>query len=147
MRAAVDASVWLAALDAREPFHADSEAFLLMAIRRTVEFIEPSLALVEVAASSARRTRDAAEGRDAAERLKRVPRVQFFDLDVVRAESASDLASRLFLRGADATYAALALEHQSSLVTLDGELHMRAAVEVSTFKPAEWLAQYAVTRP
>jgi hypothetical protein len=32
-------------------------------------------------------------------------------------------------------------------VTLDGELHMRAAVEVSTFKPAEWLAQYAVTRP
>ena len=143
----VDANVWLAASGAREPFHADSAAFLLTAITQSVDFVEPRLALVEVAASSARRTHGAAEGRDAADRLTRVPGVQFFDLDEARAESASDLASRLFLRGADATYAALALEHQCGLVTLDHELHVRAAAEEATFTPVEWLAQFAVAQP
>lgn len=145
MKAVVDANVWLAASDAREPFHADSAAFLLTAIKQGVEFIEPSLALVEVAASTARRTQDAADGHEAANRFKRAPGVQFFGLDAARAESASDLASRLFLRGADATYAALAHEHQSGLVTLDSELRLRASAEVTTFTPAEWLAQHTVS--
>ncbi len=107
----VDANVWLAASDAREPFHADSTAFLLEAALQAVDFIEPNLALVEVPASSARRTQDAADGHEAAQRLKGAPGVQFFDLDAARAATATNLASRLFLRGADATYAALALGH------------------------------------
>jgi predicted nucleic acid-binding protein len=144
VKAVVDANIWLAASDPHEPFHTDSAAFLRAAITQSVEFIEPNLALVEVAASTARRTQDAAVGHEAANRLKRAPGVQFFDLDIVRAESASDFASRLFLRGADATYAALAHEHQCGLVTLDEELRARASSEVATFTPAEWIAKHAL---
>ena len=51
------------------------------------------------------------------------------------------LAARLFLRGADAQYAALALERGVPLITLDRELCLRAAGTLDCLTPEAWISQ------
>jgi predicted nucleic acid-binding protein len=139
--------VWLAAYEPDEPFHAEAIAFLREARALAVEFLLPAMVIAEIAASSARRTRDASDGLRAIERVQRTPGVHFFGLSQERAVSAGELASRCFLKGADSTYAALALAEKADLVSLDRELRTRAAPEIATFTPAEWLARHVPTQP
>jgi predicted nucleic acid-binding protein len=64
-----------------------------------------------------------------------------FDNSEATALVAADLAGRLFLRGADAVYAAVAKRSASSLISLDEELCRRAENEVPCFTPARWLRE------
>lgn len=135
MEVVVDANVWLSAISAREPDHEHSARFLREAVVRHMVFLLPAWLLPEVAGTVARRTRDSADGLALAEQLLRLPNARFFELNRTRAAEAARLASRLFLRGADAQYAALAVEHRVPLVTLDRELHERAAAQYECLTP------------
>ena len=143
MDVVVDANVWLSAAHSREPGHAQSVKFLREAMTQRVAFLLPALVLPEVAGTAARRTQDPTDGLALIEQLLQLPNARFFDLTVTRAQSASQLASKLFMRGADAQYAALAAEQRVPLVTLDRELLERSAKQYDCFTPEDWVVRFA----
>ncbi len=143
MDVVVDANVWLSAAHAREPGHAQSVRFLREAMAQRVGFLLPALVLPEVAGTAARRTQDPADGLALLEQILRLPNARLLDLTLMRAQAASQLASKLFLRGADAQYAALAAEQRVPLVTLNRELRERSAQHYDCFTPEEWVARFA----
>lgn len=142
MELVVDANVWLSACGTHEPGHVESVTFLKASMERNVLFLLPALILPEVSGTAARRTRDERDGRALIEQLYRLPKVMFFDLDMRRAREAARLAGQLFLRGADAQYAALALERSAPLITLDRELHERAKGVIDCWTPAGFLSSH-----
>lgn len=143
MEVVVDANVWLSAANSREPGHASSVRFIREAMAQRVVFLLPVLVLPEVAGTAARCTQDAADGLALMEQLLRLPNARFLELTVTRAKSAALLASSLFLKGADAQYAALAAEHHVALVTLDRELRERSGKQYSGLTPEDWVARFA----
>ena len=143
MKAVVDANVWLSATNSREPCHDHSVRFLREALLLRVVFLMPALVLPEVAGTAARRTQDPVGGLALLEQFLRLPNARFFDLSITRAQAAAQLASKLFLRGADAQYAALAAEQRVPLVTLDRELRDRAATQFDCLTPEEWVTRFA----
>lgn len=143
MQVVVDANVWLSAANSREPDNAHSARFIREAMIRRLEFLLPALLLPEVAGTAARRTQDPAAGLAMIEQLLRLPNARFFDLTMARAQAAAQLAGQLFLRGADAQYAGLAVEHQAPLVTLDRELLDRSATQFESLRPEEWMARFS----
>ena len=66
--------------------------------------------------------------------------VQFIPLDDALIDTAAEIAADYALRGADATYVAVARRHSCTLVSLDREQRERAAAIVTTRTPAEALA-------
>lgn len=146
MELVVDANVWLSAAGAHEPMHRESARFVEGAIERRAQFLLPALVLPEVAGAASRRTRRQESGAALAEHLRLLPRARFFELDEERSKAAAQLAGRLLVRGADAQYAALALERRATLVTLDGELLDRTASIVPCLTPTQWLDQMRFQR-
>ena len=116
-----------------------SVQFLRAALGAGLAVHQPTLTLVEVSASIARRTNDPALARDVGLRLLQMPRLVMHPLDIEAAAEAAAIAGRAQLRGADAIYAATALRHGTTLVTLDQELLTRTAGIVDSVGPAEWL--------
>jgi predicted nucleic acid-binding protein len=136
----IDASVWVAADAADEEAHDDCAAFLRGAVAAGTVVNQPTLSLVEVTAALARRTRDHAFAERAGLAILGTPGVQVHPLDRELAIAASAIASRAFLRGADAVYAATAVATGSTLITLDGELLTRGIPGLEILTPSAWLA-------
>jgi predicted nucleic acid-binding protein len=101
-----------------------------------VPFYCPEFAVLEIACAVARRHRDGRAGRAAASLLRRNPRLQLIDT-VQLLPIAEEIGCRVFLRGADALYAAAARVTGTPLVTWDRELIERAGA----LTPEQWLAQ------
>ncbi len=135
----IDASVLVAAGAADDAAHEASLTFLREVLRHSLPVHQPTLALVEVAAAIARRTKDPGLAREAGLRLLRMPGLILHSLDVRMASEAAAVSGRALLRGADAVYAATALRHATVLVTLDDELRKRTASFVPTESPTSWL--------
>ncbi|MCX7902820.1 MAG: type II toxin-antitoxin system VapC family toxin [Burkholderiaceae bacterium] len=132
----VDASVWIGFLDLGDPFHAASDALLRRLQASDTPHYSPEFAALEVACALARRHRDADAGRRAADLLRSNGRLRL----VATARLlplAEALGCRLFLRGADAFYAATAQLTATPLVTWDRELIERAGAVTSE----QWFAQ------
>ena len=79
--------------------------------------------------------------REFASNLERLPHLVLVPLDAVLARQAVDVAAAHRLRGSDAVYVAVALRFGGVLATLDREQHDRAASALTTFYPAEALAE------
>lgn len=137
----IDASVLVAAGAGDDPAGPESVAFLEAVLRDGRPIHLPTLALVEVAAAIARRTRDAALAREAGLRLLRMPGLILHPLDLASAADAAAMAGRVKLRAADAIYAATALRHGTILVTLDDELLTRTSPTVVSMTPRDWLTR------
>lgn len=131
----VDASTWIAAADPSDVFHQESRAFLATAMRAGVQIVIPTFAVVEVACALSRRRRDAAAGRRLTEELMRLAAVRQIPTDSALLSMALRSGTDLFLRGADALYAATAQSTSSMLVSWDQELIRRAGA----FSPTDWL--------
>ena len=136
----IDASVLVAADSADEEARELARAFLERVLESGSAVHQPTLAIVEVTAAIARRTGDAAHARAAGVHVLDMPGLVLHDLDPPTALVAAGLASDLRLRAADAVYAATALVHGTTLVTLDAELATRAAGVIGTCAPGEWPA-------
>ena len=135
----IDASVLVAAGSPDDMASQQSVRFLRAALGAGLVVHQPTLTLVEVSASIARRTNDPALARDVGLRLLQMPGLVMHPLDIEAAAEAAAIAGRAQLRGADAIYAATALRHGTTLVTLDQELLTRTAGIVDSVGPAEWL--------
>jgi predicted nucleic acid-binding protein len=135
----IDASVLVAAGTPDDPAGTDAAAFLAAALAAGLPAHQPTLTLVEVVAAIARRTGDPDLAMEAGRALLGIPALVLHALDVDMSAEAAALAGRLQLRGADAIYAATALRHEATLVTLDDELRTRSRPVVDAVSPADWL--------
>jgi predicted nucleic acid-binding protein len=143
MKFTVDASVWVSFHIQTDVNHADARRFLTSVLALRGKIVVPEIVLLEVAAGVARLTRDAGAGQVAAKKVERFLKLKLRGLDTRFLEKAVLLATRHFLRAADALYVAAAREAKSVLITLDGEMRQRSADAVKTLLPAEWLQAYA----
>jgi predicted nucleic acid-binding protein len=133
----VDASVWVSRLVSRDVYHEISRTWLAHAVARGDALIAPALLLAEVAGAVSRRTAEPGLGRRATEILIRVPGLRLVPIDRRPAHEAARLATRLGLRGADATYVATARLMGIPLVTWDREQRERAGRSVAVRTPGE----------
>ena len=138
----IDASVLVAAGSPDDVASDESLRFLRMALEAGLAIHQPTLSLVEVAASIARRSGDSVLAREAGLRLLQMPRLVMHPLDLEAAAESAAIAGRAALRGADAIYAATALRNGTTLVTLDQELLTRAAGIIDCVTPAGWLERH-----
>lgn len=131
----IDASVYAASLDVREPSHRQSRDWLEQAGREGALLFAPAIFVAEVASAVSR-------GQGQARRAQRIVRTlmqsQFVQLVAVSpalAERAAEIAAEYRIRGCDAVYLALAEQLAESLVTLDREQLERGAAVVTTRQP------------
>lgn len=141
----IDASVFISAGSVGDAASDESITFLRAVLGAGLTVHQPTLTLVEVTASLARRSGNISLAREAGLRLLQMPGLQMHPLDLEAAAEASGLAGRARLRGADAIYAATALRHGTTLVTLDHELLSRVGTLVPIVTPAEWIERSAGT--
>lgn len=143
MKMTVDASVWVASQIAADVHHAEADRCLEMCLATGARLFVPEIVLLEVAAGVARLARDAGAGQVAARKLEHFPGIHFHPLDRRRLEKTLLLATRNFLRAADALYLATAREAKATLITLDEEMLQRGAAVTTVLTPASWLKQVA----
>lgn len=116
----LDSAVFLAAISPSEIHHAAARDLYDLAAEER-PFLVPSVFRTEVLAALARR-RESDELLDTVEVLISGPRFHSVPIDAALIERASQVARAARLQAYDAIYAALALEHDASLLTLDGEV-------------------------
>ena len=137
----IDASVWVAADPMAGEAHLEAAAFRVAVAQAGVAIHQPAIALVELAASLARRTGDAEVARQATLAVLQTPRLVIHALDMEAAADAATLAAQTRLRAGDAIYVATARKAGTTLVTLDVELLERARDVVPVMTPAIWMAR------
>jgi predicted nucleic acid-binding protein len=130
----IDASVWVAAVDSREPGHAVARRLLSDLSDGGTTILVPSLMRVEVACALTRRLGDPAAAMAQVAALLDAPFIVEIPLDRGRAVHAASMGAERRLRGADAVYAALAHAEGATLVTLDRDMRERA----NAIAPEEW---------
>ncbi|MDB6140895.1 MAG: Ribonuclease VapC, partial [Verrucomicrobiaceae bacterium] len=95
----VDASVWIAAQDATDPFSASSRAFLLKILTIDEPIHVPAYARVEVACALARKLRNALKGQKLTDGALTTADVWEVPMDDTLMASAFNLGTATFLRG------------------------------------------------
>ena len=131
----VDASVWVSSLIAQDVNHHLSRAWLDQYTLSGGFVAAPLLLLAEVAGAVSRRLGSPQHGEQAADRLRRTSGLRLVSGDLAFGQMAARLAARLRIRGADATYVAVAYVLNVPLVTWDRDQHQRAASVVSVQTP------------
>jgi predicted nucleic acid-binding protein len=138
----IDASVWVNSFDQREEGHEISRQMLDRISAAGLPVVVPELLLVElveIAGAISRKYQDGARAQTFADTLRALPNVTFVPLDEVVSGQAITIADQHALRGADAVYAAVAIRHGCSLISLDQEHRTRLPGIVPVKSPAEIL--------
>jgi predicted nucleic acid-binding protein len=117
----IDASVWVNGFDRREPGHQISRQVLELLGRQSIPVVIPNLVLVEVAGAISRTRNNPVQAQTFATTLGNLPNVTVVSLDDALAYQTLGLAAQYGLRGADAVYAAVAMQTGCTLITLDNE--------------------------
>ncbi len=102
----VDASVWVARLITQDAFHDRSRHWLDVQQEHGVQFVAPTLLLVEVAAAISRRTGDRELAKQAVEALQALPDLRLVEMylfygaivEIVVAQHEVNGASHLFIK-------------------------------------------------
>ena len=118
----VDASVWVSVSMPTDSLRVASRAWLATVVNAREGLAGPSLVLAEVAGAVARRTGSVAKADAAARRLGITPGLTLLPVDDALVRAAARVAADLGLRGADATYVAVARRLACPLVTWDTEM-------------------------
>lgn len=131
----IDASVWVSALLGADVNHLKSEVCLHQQLETGRVIMAPAILQVEVSGAVARRSGSVEDGLKAMAFIESIPRLQWNPLDrALRLESAR-LAATLGIRGADATYVAVAQLYGLPLITWDREQAKRASTVVTVQTP------------
>jgi predicted nucleic acid-binding protein len=136
MSLTIDASVWIAAADATDKFHQPSRGLLRKVVADGIAVIQPAFGRTEVACALARRLRDGAQGQQLTHSLMNRMVTSEIAMDVAFLTATENIGTSLFLRGADALYAAVAQQSQGPLISWDNE-HLQRAGGIT---PTDWLA-------
>lgn len=138
----IDASVWVAAVLARDAHHRDAAALLHHVIETGSTVATPLLSLPEVAGAIARQTENAKLAEKITVFLRSQSWIQFMPLNDELTAAAATIAAQQRLRGADAVYVALAAQRTMTLVTLDREILERTQAIVTNVTPTVWLKRH-----
>jgi predicted nucleic acid-binding protein len=131
----VDASVWVAAADPRDAFHAESEAFLAAIEPQGLRIVVPAFTRIEVACALAHRLQSPAQGRPLSEQVMALSVIVYVPVDDDLLQEAWRTGTGQRLRGADALCAATAQLTGAQLISWDNELVQRAGA----LTPTAWL--------
>ena len=137
----IDASVLTNALNSREQGSQESRNFLARVEQENCEIICPTLLIPEVAAALSRALGDHKKGMAFAMAVRDLPNLTLVSLDDSLAVAAAELAARHRLRGADAVYAAVAKQYQTTLVTNDRQQLERLSGVLPVKRPVQALAE------
>jgi len=133
----LDANIWVAALDARDHFHAPSVEFLRAVGMAGMQLHGPESVTVEVACAVARRARVASAAVRAGELLRANPLLLLHPLDTDLLDLARELGVGMLLRAGDALYVATAKMFDAELVSWDAEVASRGGAVT----PEEWMTR------
>jgi predicted nucleic acid-binding protein len=133
--AVIDASVYIAWINAKEPDHASSWAWLEQARAGREPLAAPLILMAEVAAVLSRGLGDAQLAQQAVKRLRQGSLIELVPVTMGLATQAAAIAAKHRIRGCDAIYVALAEQRGDILVTLDQQQLERAAEVISTLHP------------
>ena len=122
----VDASVWVSRLVPKDDGHDKVKRWMDEQREIGNELVSPSLLLPEAAGAIARRT-SSELGAEALLILEDLPGLRLVEMDAALISTAGKLAAELGLRGADATYVAVAAILGLPIATLDLDQRDRAA--------------------
>lgn len=131
----VDASVWVSRLVPHDAHHQRSRHWFEQHLLDGGLVIGPMLLLAEVAGAIARRATDPRIGERTIQTILRTPGLRLVTMDADVGVETARVASSLRIRGADATYVALAHALNIPLVTWDDEMHARASGHVRIVRP------------
>jgi predicted nucleic acid-binding protein len=133
--AVIDASVYVALINAREPEHASSWAWFEQAQASREPLFAPVILLAEVAAALSRGVESSALARRVVEQLLRAQVIELAPVTLTVATRAAAIAADHLIRGCDAVYLALAEQLNIELVTLDRQQLERGAAVAPTRRP------------
>jgi predicted nucleic acid-binding protein len=132
-----DASVIVSSFLEKEKFHKEAKLVLDQAISTGETIILPEIVLPEVASAIARGIGNSAHAIDFCKELRKIPNFIFVPIDELLSEIAVEIASKYFLRGADAIYVALAYRYNAELITLDKEQMVKASKIIKVIMPTD----------
>ena len=131
----VDASVWVSRLVPQEAHHEASRRWFESFTAEGGRLVAPVLLLPEIAGAISRRTGVPDLAHQAVQQLQRMRTLRLVALDQRLGQAASQLAADLGLRGADATYVAIADQLQIPLLTWDHEHVVKAGKRITVRLP------------
>jgi predicted nucleic acid-binding protein len=131
----IDASVYVALVNAQESDHGSSWAWFEQAKIAQESVVAPVILLAEVAAALSRGIGDPSLAHRVVGQLLRSSVVELTPVTGVLAKRAAAIAADHRIRGCDAVYVALAERLNDHLVTLDQQQLERGAVVVTVRKP------------
>ncbi len=141
-----DASFWVAIFVEDDAHYIEASECLERALELKQTCHAPALALAEVGGAIARKTGDRRAAEMAVQYLASQPWIAIHHGSESLSRGAARVAVECMLRGADATYVALAEHVGLPLITFDKELYQRAPPVARVLTPREWLRQVAVPR-
>ena len=133
--AVVDASVYVALINAHEDAHAESWAWLRAAHADGVNIAAPVILVTEVAAAISRGLDQPTLAWRAVQQILSGKLVELVPVATPMAKRAADIAIDHRIRGADALYVALAEHRDDELITLDRQQLDRGAAVIPTRRP------------
>ncbi len=136
----IDASVFVRAYTMQDERSPICNRLLTHIHDQNIALFEPTLVLMEIAGSISREFNNPLLGRISASNLMRLSQVSFIEFNSPLAEQGFELAADLRLRGADATYVAIAQHCATTLISLDREHLQRASRVIPVVSPEESLA-------
>jgi predicted nucleic acid-binding protein len=133
--AVIDASVYVALVNAREREHASGWAWFEQARAADESVVAPVILLAEVAAALSRGTGDPTLAHRVVQQLAHSEVIELIPITMAMAEQAAVIAAEHRIRGCDAVYIALAVQLSDTLVTLDRQQLERGAALVTVRAP------------
>lgn len=133
--AVIDASVYVALINAKEEHHATSWEWFEGAQASPESIIAPAILLAEVASALSRGVCDSALAHRAVAHIKRAGIIEVTPVTLPIAELAASIAADYHIRGCDAIYVATAKQFGETLITLDRQQLERAVSVVDTRMP------------
>jgi predicted nucleic acid-binding protein len=131
----IDASVYVALVNAHESGHASSWAWFERSVMAGEEIMAPVILLAEVAAALGRGTGDPRLAQRVLQQLARSRLIELIPVSLPLAVQAAAIASTHGIRGCDAIYVALTEQTGDTLFTLDQQQLARGSAVVSTQEP------------
>ena len=138
----IDASVYIALMNAHEKEHASSWAWFEQARSAHESLAAPSILLAEVAAALSRGVGDPALAHRVVRELRASGLIDLIPVTLTTAERAATLAADHQIRGCDAVYIAMAHQRGEVLITLDHQQRNRVPSHIVALTPAEQLALF-----
>jgi predicted nucleic acid-binding protein len=133
--AVIDASVYVALVNAQEKDHASSWAWFEQAQAAQEPIVAPVILLAEVAAALCRGIGDLRLAHRVVQQLRHSEVIELVPVTLAMAERAATIAVDHRIRGCDALYIALADQLRDRLITLDRQQLERSGAVVIALQP------------